>query len=143
MEAAAAVIAVITISLQSTKVVYQSINDIKDGPEIVEELAARTGRLEEILQQLRQLIQDQQGTIDANDVSIWTPLESQVSQCRDYLQKVEVKLSTFALSNARHGFKKTWRSMKTILNKQELSRISNQIQHRVATLDLQVAIISR
>lgn len=143
MEAAAAVIALITFSLQSTKFVYQTIEDIRDGPDVVRQLRERARSLEELLQQLLDLVQHSRQSAQAQDPDIWKPLEQDISQCSDYLQRTADKLKTLDSGKSKHRLKRTWNQVKISLKENDLARISDRVQHHVVELGLQLNIINR
>lgn len=143
MEAAASIITVITLSLQSTKFIYQSTKEIRDGPSVVTELAARTRRLEETLQQLQHLVQDSSQLTRVHDTSIWEPLVRHTSQCSDTLQEMARKFKALDSSGSKDRLKKTWKGIKISLKKEDLSRSSDQMQHHIDVLGLQIGIINR
>ncbi|KAI4265469.1 MAG: hypothetical protein L6R38_009397, partial [Xanthoria sp. 2 TBL-2021] len=142
MEAAASIITVITLSLQSTKFIYQSTKEIRDGPSVVTELAARTRRLEETLQQLQHLVQDSSQLTRVHDTSIWEPLVRHTSQCSDTLQEMARKFKALDSSGSKDRLKKTWKGIKISLKKEDLSRSSDQMQHHIDVLGLQIGIIN-
>ena len=143
MEAAAAVIAVITFSLQSTKFVYQTIEEIKDGPSIVKELAERARTLEGLLQQLQQLVQHSERSARAHDPGIWKPLETKVSHCSSYLQETASKLKALDIDKTKHHLDRAWTRVKVSLKEKDLARISGQLQRHVIELGTQLLIVNR
>lgn len=143
MDAAAAVIAVITVSLQSTKFVYQTVKEIRDGPAVVAELASRTRRLEALLQQLLDLIRHSQNSIPTQDPDAWKSLEHEMSQCSGYLNEAADKLKQLDSSLPSHRIVKTWRRIKGSLKDKDLERMSEQMQNYVAMLNIQLHVINR
>lgn len=143
MEAAAAVIAVITFSLQSTKFVYQTIEEIRDGPSVVNELAERARRLDGVLQQLLQLAEHSERSARVHDPSIWKPLETKASQCSSDLQETTSKLKALDLDKTKHHLEKAWKRIKVSLKEKDLARISGQLQYHLAELGTQLLIVNR
>lgn len=143
MEAAAAVIAVITVSLQSTKLVYQTVEGIRNGPAVVAELASRTRRLEGLLQQLLDLIHHSQHSIQTQDQDVWKPLDHEISQCSGYLKETADKLKGLDSSLPSHGIGKTWRRIKGSLKDKDLELMSERMQNYIAMLNMQLNIINR
>ena len=143
MDAAAAVIAVITVSLQSTKFVYQTVKEIRNGPSVIAELASRTRRLEALLQQLLDLIRHGQHSIPTQNQDVWKLLENEISQCSGYLNEAAEKLKQLDSSLPSHRMGKAWRRIKGSLKDKDLERMSEQIQNYVAMLNIQLHVINR
>ena len=143
MEAAAAAIAVITVSLQSTKLIYQTVEEIRNGPAVVAELASRTRKLDALLQQLLDLICHSQRSITTQDQHLWKSLEHEILQCSDYLNKAADKIKKLDSSLSSHPIEKTWRRIKVSLKDKDLERMSEQMQNYVAMLNTQLHIINR
>ena len=143
MDAAAAVIAVITVSLQSTKFVYQTVEEIRNGPAVVTKLASRTRRLEALLQQLLDLIRHGQHSIPTQNQDVWKSLEHEISQCSGYVKEAADKLKQLDSTLPSHRLVKTWRRIKGSLKDRDLERMSEQMQNYVAMLDIQLHVINR
>lgn len=141
MEAAAAFIAVITLSLQSTKFVYQTVEEIRDGPSVVKELAERARKLEGLLQRLQQLVQHGGQSARAQDPSVWKPLETKVTQCSSDLQETASKLKALEHDKTKHPLDRAWTRIKVSLKEKDLKRFGDQMQYHVVELGLELQII--
>ena len=143
MEATAAFLGVITFSLQSTKFVYQTVEEIRDGPTIVKELAERAKTLEGLLQQLEKLVQDGGQSARAQDPSIWKPLEQKVSRCSNDVQQIAAKLKALDIDKVKPHLDRAWKRVRVSLKEKDLARISGRLQYHVVELGLELQIIHR
>ena len=143
MEAAASLTTLIVLALQSTKSVYQTIDDIQDGPAVITTLVNSTKELESTLQQLLQLIQQHAQPGQAHDSEIWRPLQQKITECSTDMQETSDKLKALNPDDSKHRVSRAWRRLKVPLKEKFLARLDNQIQHHVVELGLQLHIVNR
>ena len=116
---AASITAIVTVSLQSVKLVYQIISGIRDGPPEVQQLLLRLSQLENLLQQVTRSSIDSTGTTQEFQVQ----LHSTVQECAKLSKTLESRLVSLCTKGGDGKTIKAWRFIKVLLSKDELSRI--------------------
>ncbi|KAL9024191.1 MAG: hypothetical protein Q9196_006697 [Gyalolechia fulgens] len=142
METAASLITLIAFSLQSTKLVYQTIDDIRDGPSVITSLAESTKRLESILQQLLQLINHSGQSQQAHSPTTWKPLQQKISECSKDMQEASHKLDALNPNGAKHQVDRAWKRVKLSLKDSFFTRLDGQVKSHLAELGLQLQIVN-
>lgn len=143
MEAVASLTTLIAFSLQSTKFVYQTIDDIQDGPSVITSLVESTKRLEGILQQFLQLINHTSQSQQAQNLTAWKPLQQKVSECTKDMQEASDKLKILNPNDAKQQVDKVWKRVKLSLKDKFFARLDGQIKGHLAELALQLQILNR
>ncbi|KAL8994321.1 MAG: hypothetical protein Q9169_005669 [Polycauliona sp. 2 TL-2023] len=143
MEAAASAITVIVFSLQSTKFVYQAVDDIRDGPSVIAALAGSTKRLEGILQQLKELIDNTSQSQQPSNPARWQALQQKISECSKDMQEASQQLQVLSPNNATQKVGKAWKRVKLSLKEKFFTRLDDRIKGHLAELGLQLQIVSR
>ncbi|KAL8934600.1 MAG: hypothetical protein Q9211_005144 [Gyalolechia sp. 1 TL-2023] len=142
METAASLITLIAFSLQSTKLVYQTIDDIRDGPSVITSLAESTKRLESILQQLLQLINHSGQSQQAHGPTTWKPLQQKISECSNDMQEASNQLNALNPNGAKHQVDRAWKRVKLSLKDNFFTRLDGQVKSHLAELGLQLQIVN-
>ncbi|KAL8667126.1 MAG: hypothetical protein Q9168_007345 [Polycauliona sp. 1 TL-2023] len=142
MEAAASVIAVIAFSLQSTKFVYQAVDDIRDGPSVIAALAESTKRLEGILKQLEKLITHASQSQQPSTLATWQALEQKISECSKDMQDASQQVQVLSPNHANQKLGKAWSRVKLSLKEKFFARPDDRIKGHLAELAVQLQILS-
>lgn len=137
----ASVTALIAFSIQSTKAVYQTIDNIRDGPSIITSLLKSTGRLEDILQQLHQVLSHHYQSQQAPDPILWEPLNLKISQCSKDIQEANAKLGVLNPNHAKHHVDRAWKRVKLSLKEKFFTRLDGQIKGHLAELTIQLQMM--
>ncbi|KAH6961929.1 hypothetical protein BKA56DRAFT_177476 [Ilyonectria sp. MPI-CAGE-AT-0026] len=128
MDVAASLIAFITIGIQSTKIIYDTLSAIKDGPEVVARAAKDIQRLSTILKSLEPTC-----TVDP----AWgQELRQHLQECTTDLRTFEKWLGKFMIDNADSRLERLCNQVKTALGKKDFSALHTLVASHIAHLNL-------
>lgn len=127
---AASVIAVASIALQSTKVIYEAVTGIKNGPSQVQDLASALRNLQQVLQRIAGLSRDQ-------TQAQLTELKKFAETCAKDVQSIEIRLSKLSGGGK---VEKAWKMVKTYLQTKDLEVIRTTVQLHVQLLSSEMGI---
>lgn len=128
MDVAASLIAFITIGVQSTKIIYDTLSAIKDGPEVVARAAKDIQRLSIILKSLEPTC--------AVDPAWGQELRQHLQECTTDLGTFERWLGKFTIGNADSRLERLCKQVKTALGKKDLSDLHTLVASHIAHLNL-------
>jgi len=132
--AAASVVAIGTIGLQSTKFIYETLCKIKGGPKAVMKLAAATKNLSKLLEQIKERAQQARETVGGLETKLFEDISPLLSKCVEELKITEEKLASFtAVSN--HPL---WKNVKIYFHEKELEEIWRSLDHHMKSIALQL-----
>lgn len=127
------VLAFILLGLKSAKLIHETLSAVKDGPEIVQQVARDILQLHWILERVHQ------SRAAANDES----LLFHAQQCVDDLGSLaEIVQRLQPVTNERLTGR-FWKRFKTILSEKDLARISTQVAQKASLLDFRINLLSR
>ncbi|KAH7141684.1 ankyrin repeat-containing domain protein [Dactylonectria macrodidyma] len=131
--AGANVLAFILLGLKSVQCASETFSIIKDGPEIVQQLATDVRQLQSIL---TWVLQSQAA---ANDQALLL----QAQQCIQEIQSLAASLQTLRLSPNDKFTGKCWKRLKAIMKENDLDRVSRQVNQHASLLNARIAALSR
>jgi hypothetical protein len=124
---AGSVIAVVTIALQSTKVIYETFTGIHNGPIFLKQLTSELRTLQEVLASIADLSKN---PTQAHPTK-FQQLEGLSQRCVTDLQNMEEYLKS--LSGGRR-MERAWNKLKTYLNTKRLEEFRVRVQNHVHAL---------
>ena len=131
---AASITAVITIAIQSTKVIYQTVQQIRDGPVHVQRLVTKAEVLQQTLQQLKTLVNEADLIRGSHLVDLFASLGSLVRACAEDLKKVINKLGKLQTAVGGEHVRKAWAVFKAVLGEKDLEQMWKILQGHAETL---------
>jgi hypothetical protein len=137
MEVAASAITLLTAALQSTKVTYQFVSALKDGPQEVQRLSLAIANLHSVLSQLSNLL----ATSAADPARDLTALSVLVRACNTDLCCLEKEFCTLRPSDHDTKTKVFWKRVKATLREKDLERMWIKLNHHTAELTVQLNIL--
>lgn len=133
VSAGAGLLTLITFTLQSTKVLYEVVSGIRNGPRKVQRLASDIHRLQSVLTQFSNCPAVRLAPSEI-DLKVIEDCSEDVSRYEKVLQKIQI-----STEDKRTG--KAWKKIKAILKKQDLQDISAQMNYHLTELSLQLNIM--
>jgi hypothetical protein len=124
---AASLIAVVTIALQSTKIVFETVTGIHNGPPLLQQLASELQRLQDILAQIVDLSKDPAHTNFTN----FKGLADLSRRCEIDVQSMRRKLESLCGGGK---IEKAWGKLKTYLHIKHLEEMRKRTSHHVQAL---------
>ena len=131
MDGAASVIAVVSLALSSTKVLYDIVASIKHAPKSVSQIASYLRDLSSILQQLV--------GYSAN-LHLAADLPTLIERCAESLKTLETKLGKLSASDGSRA-EIMWNNVKASFQERQLEKMATGLQQHVAALSLQLSIL--
>ena len=131
MDGAASVIAVVSLALSSTKVLYEIVDSIKHAPKCVSQVALYLRDLSSILQQLV--------GYSAN-LHVAADLPTLIERCVESLKILNAKLGKLSASHGNRA-EILWKNVKASLQEKHLEKLATQLQQHVTALSLQLSIV--
>ncbi|MCJ1269365.1 hypothetical protein MMC22_009257, partial [Lobaria immixta] len=122
---AAGVAGLLTLAIQSSKVIWETLSGIKEAPADVERLITVVSNLRFLLDQLEELWK--KNDLDGGTLS--KDFEVVINACAFDLDQFRKQVSRLQASPDKKTWRKTWRSFKSVLEKEKLDsiRMSNTI----------------
>ncbi|KAI9722050.1 MAG: hypothetical protein M1812_002010 [Candelaria pacifica] len=131
MEVAASVIAVVSLALQSTQILYTTISGYKNASPTIQRMTTNLQDLAKVLQQLVEY---------GNQLDLATELPDLVSRCLEHLKSLEKKLGKLS-SSTNNKAKNCCKNFLSSLEQSDLDRMSALLYQHVAVLSLQLNIL--
>ena len=119
MGAVASIITVANVALQSSRVVYETISGIKNGPDEVKELASELQQLCYLLRQVTE-ISDKMDDRDATNIS---ELQVVIGQCRQTLDSFQKQCDKLGVSSNDGRLSTAWKRVKLVVKKEDFQRM--------------------
>ncbi|KAL9118919.1 MAG: hypothetical protein Q9187_004526 [Circinaria calcarea] len=132
VSSAASVLTVLGLSLQSIRVIYRVVSDVKDGQDAVQHTLQTLNSLESLLQQLIKL-----GTGFESDAD----LPVLVQNCAKDLRKFEIKVGKVRILPFDNKLSKAWTGFKITLRRNEVIQMRDVLQGHVGLLGFQLGIL--
>ncbi|OTA76188.1 hypothetical protein M434DRAFT_402543 [Hypoxylon sp. CO27-5] len=130
--AGANVLAFVLLALKSAKTAYETLSAIKDGPQIVKQVAGNINQLCWILENLKA------SRAAAEDIS----LEGHLKICHEELRVAASWIEKLQISPTERQSGRLWRRLKSFLSEKDLERFNIQLIGHVTTLNLRLQGIS-
>lgn len=143
MEAAASMIAIAAFSSQSAKVLYETVQGIRDAPEIAKDLLTAIESLQHLLQQPDQLAIHCSSSGHYVAKVVWQPLEKQAQQCSQDLRRMCEKTACLVGTSTHRSLGRAWRRVRTVLNERDIQRMWSGINHHVSVLGVLLEVVNR
>ena len=137
MEAGASVLTFIAVALQSTKTIYETVSNIKNGPQQVESLASAVQTLQSVLTQLSNC-RAVKSTDPETDLKV---ILSLIESCKEDVSRYERELRKVRVSPDDKKTGKAWKKFKTILQEKDFQRMWLGVTHHVSALGVQLNVL--
>lgn len=131
--AGASVLTFLAAALGTTKVVYETLSSVKDGPHNVGKAAEAILQLRQILEQVKHL------SVRAVDDT----LLNYTTRCIADLNLFAGKVTKLQVTPGERKSGKVWKRLKAFVSEKELDEIINTISKHCGRLNLQSSIIAR
>jgi hypothetical protein len=139
VSAAASIVALVTVALQSASAIHAVVSGIRNGPEQVSQLILALESLNGVLQQLSRLqtIRQDGSREDLSD------LENLMGSCVKDINRFRRMLAKLQHVPADKTLGRAWKQVKPILHKEEFREMRQTIHDYISRLNLQLNIIQR
>ena len=130
----ASVISIVTLALQSTKVIYEVGSSISHGSDDIDRLVRATGNLEKLLEVIKRLAVHAESTNSVAEGKLLEELKQPVEHCANALGDISVKLLQFQKDSKDRRWKRAKKYARVYLDTKGISEIWNTINHYVELL---------
>lgn len=130
----ASVIAVVTLALQSTKVIYEIASSIGHGSNDIDRLARATSNLERLLKIIKHLAEHAESTNSVAEGKLLEELAPLIDQCASALREFPPKLLQLQKDSKDQRWKKVKKYAKVYLDTKGVTEIWNTVNHYVGLL---------
>ena len=130
----ASAITVLTLALQSTKVIYEVVSSISHGSDDIDRLARATSNLQKLLENTKQLAEHVERTKSMVDANLLGKMKPLLDQCADDLGEISRKLSPLQKDSKDRRWKKAIKHTKVYLDTKGATEIWNVVNHYVELL---------
>lgn len=137
--AVANITAVTVVALQSSRLVYETISGIKNGPKEVRELASEVQQLCHLLKQVTEVSQK----MSDRDATRISELQDVIDRCRQNLDDFQKQFDGFESSSNERRLSKAWKRVKLVVKKEDFLKMSRTISYYVSALGAHLGVIGR
>ena len=130
----ASIIAVLTLALQSTKVIYEFTSSISHASDDIARLTAATGNLQKLLGATKLLAEHAKRTHSVAGGTLLEKAQPLVDQCANDLGKISGKLSHLQKDSKDGRWKKAQKHAKIYLDTRGVTEIWSTVNHYVELL---------
>ena len=130
----ASVIAVVTLALQSTKVIYEAVSSINHGSSGIDRLVKATSNLEKVLEFIHRLASHAEGTSNVAEGKLLEELAPLIDQCAQTLREILPKLGQLQKNSNDQRWQKARKIAKIYLDTNSVADIWNTVNHYVNLL---------
>ena len=130
----ASAIAVVTLALQSTKVIYEVASSIGNGSDGIDRLAKATSNLEKLLEFIKRLAERAKNTDSVADGKLLEELTPLVDECANALREVTPKIIQLQKDSKDRRWKKVKKHARVYLDTKGVAEIWNTVNHYVELL---------
>lgn len=130
----ASAITVVTLALQSTKVIYEVASSIRHGSDDTNRLAKAASNLEKLLEGINRLAEHAKDTHSVAEGKLLEELTPLVSDCANALREVSPKIMQLQKDSNDRPWKKAKKYAKGYLDTKGLTEIWNTVNHYVELL---------
>lgn len=136
---AASVVAVVTIGLQTTKFIYETVNGIKDGSSSIQNLITASKDLLTTLEQIKEVAEKAKEILDENEVKFFEGIKPLLSKCVKELMPIQRKLNKYTLTSDHHKWNEAKRNMRLIYHEKEFEKMWESIHYYEQLFALQLS----
>ena len=138
---AASLTALIAGAIQSTKVIDETVQQVRDGPFHVQRLATKAEGLRQTLQQLATLFTKTDLVSGSNLIDLFTNLQSLVQASAEELKSITNKLGILQAAVGGKHVRRAWAVFKALLGERDLEIMWRMLQSHTDILNTQLIII--
>lgn len=132
--AVASCIAVVSLVLQSTKVLYEATSSIKNGSDSIDKLLKGTQNLQQLLEIIAKIAEHAERTKNVADGRLLEQLTPVVKKCADDLAEVPPMLERLQNDTGDSRWKKVKKHARVYLDTKGVADIWNVVNHSVQLL---------
>ena len=144
MDGVSAALAVVSLGMQIAGIIQTSskfLRSVRNAPQEILRLADLLDQLQTALSHV-DVIVEQQSSFGTSPGPL-SAITKALQNCKTILVKLERLIDKLrGLPDGEHKFRRVWASMQTVLKKEELQEIRNQIQESLIALQLALSIYS-
>lgn len=141
LSVSASLTALITLAIQSIKVIFQAVQQVRGGPIHVQRLATKADALHQTLQQLATLVNEADLTSASAVSRLFTNLPRLVEACAEDLKLITRKLRRLQEAIGGSHVRRAWALIKALLGERDLEHMWKVLQNHAETLNYQLVII--
>lgn len=130
----ASIISVVTLALQSTKVIYEAASSIRHGSDEIDRLARAVSNLEKLLKVIKQLAEHATSTSSFAEGKLLEGLTPLVEQCANALREFPPKLAQLQKDSKDGGWRKAKKFARVYLDTKGVTEMWNTVNHYVEIL---------
>ena len=130
----ASVIAVATLALQSTKMIYEVASSISHGSDDIDRLVRVTSNLDKLLEIIKGLAEHAESTKSVAEGKLLEELTPLLEQCASALREIPPKLIQWQKDSKDRRWKKVKKHARIYLSNKGITEIWNTINHYVELL---------
>ena len=130
----ASAITVVTLALQSTKVIYEAVSSIHQGSDGIERLVCATSNLEKLLKFIERLTEHAKTSDNVAQGKLLEELTPLVDQCAQSLREILPKLGQLQENSNDRRWQKAKKLAKIYLDTKGVADIWNTVNHYVELL---------
>ncbi len=135
VSAGASVLAFVTLSLQSAKLVYETLTSVKDGPKHVYQIARDVQSLQSTLERLARC----RAAGARGDEAFATKLKA----CADDMTSFAKRLKTLTIDDGTSRLERNWKRVKAFLNEKDLETMGAVFIRHTAALNFHLSTLDR
>lgn len=132
---AASVVAVTTIGLQSLRLIYQTIREIKHGSKAAQKLVLATEYLSKFLEQIKGLAQRAKETLGEHEAKFFENLEPLLSECVGELKLIKKNLDKFTAPSSH----RLWNNVKIFIHEKDVEEMWRNVRHYLQLFESQLS----
>jgi hypothetical protein len=136
--AASSITALLTIAVQSAKIIYDTVVNIRNGPSQLRGLATAVDDLHRMLKQVADIrVEEESRAGSSGDTS---GLKVSIKNCAEDLLAVQREIGKLQAVPQDNHLGRTWKQAKSILAKDDIRRLWSIVNHQTVALSLQLNI---
>jgi hypothetical protein len=136
--AASSIPALLTISVQSAKIIYDTVVNIRNGPSQLRGLATAVDDLHRMLKQVADIRIEEESRADRSGDT--GGLKASIKNCAEDLLAVQREIGKLQAVPQDNHLGRTWKQVKSILAKDDFRRLWSIVNHQTIALSLQLNI---
>jgi hypothetical protein len=136
--AASSITALLTIAVQSAKIIYDTVVNIRNGPSQLRGLATAVDDLHRMLKQVADIRIEEESRADRSGDT--GGLKASIKNCAEDLLAVQREIGKLQAVPQDNHLGRTWKQVKSILAKDDFRRLWSIVNHQTVALSLQLNI---
>lgn len=126
---ASSLLALITVAIQSTKVICEAISAFKDGPEAVRRLGDAANELLLLLEQFERCEPRLQATLGQHGPDVMPGFHAKVGECANRMKQIRDELQPYQQNPRERRRDKIKRALKTVFEEKKIENWWREVQN--------------